>query len=105
MVHWIAKLWNIFRARNASTELTSEASASHGTPMTREEHITRAMLMGYDLYKEKGGYYVKYGHLPMGEDRVHYARIDAINLEPLTLDEARDRNVEADRTGKKTYYD
>ncbi len=64
--------------------------------LTREEHEARVMLLGYDLYKEKGGYYVRWGD--------NEARVDAETLEPITRDEARSRNLNADRTGKY-YYD
>jgi len=48
--------------------------------MTREEHQTRIMLLGYAVYNECGGYYSKYGKI-----------IDAITLEPLSVREAVSR--------------
>lgn len=62
--------------------------------LTFDEHQARCFLLGYEFYKEKGGYYVRWGN--------DEARIDAETLEPITRDEARSRNQDADRTGK--YY-
>lgn len=61
--------------------------------MTKEEHQARAMLLGYTEYREKGRYYVDLSSEPR-------RRIDAETLEPISLEEARDRNNYADKFGK-----
>ena len=67
--------------------------------LTDEEHKARAMLLGCDLYKKKGGYYTRWSTGPMGVSE----RFDALSLEPISIEEARRRNAQADKTGKNHY--